>query len=458
MRTDVDSRRTVARRVLTIVACVLVAAGALVVAPVGAPQSSARFLQVLERLNDQESSAFLDAHPGRGLDLLNALPEQAAREWPLIPAAGRRELERSLPALVGNLDGIPYAVRDAANRRTLARELRSAEHAARTRKNDQAAQTRLTAYAAIRAALFAKASPPRQLIELVPGAQPTAAISIGVLDTAQMVTWTVPGMGTYTTDMQLWTLAAQNIWQAQYAAAAPSGHAVIAWIGYATPPVGLDAALGDYAANGAPKLTDAIRGLTALRHADPPIVNVVAHSYGTTMAADALADTNLGIAAFVMLGSAGVEDRIASAADLHVHDVYAGEAVADTEAVLGRTSRTDPRSPAFGAQLLPVDGDPDAHLLPVTQHAPILHSAYNDDITSGAWTGVPAATRAAAFRAHLSQHGYLDVGTQSLREVGVATATAEPPAVEPRRSPAADGPRGSGIVTLRLQPPGDPGE
>ncbi|MFJ3394973.1 alpha/beta hydrolase [Leifsonia aquatica] len=423
------------RRAATVVLCGLLPVAAVLTAPPGGQDSSALILHRLATLDDREVPAYLAAHPGDLLELLNSVPRQAAADWPRIPPADRAAVERKVPALVGNLDGLPYALRDRANRRSLTLQLDSARQAATAHPHDRAVVQQLAAYTAIHAALHARSTPARRLVELVPGTLPTAAIAIGDLDRAPSVTWVVPGMGTYTTDMQLWTLAAQNIWGAQRDAGAPAGHAVIAWIGYATPPVGLDAALGDYARNGAPELTEAIEGLTAVRRAHPPAVNVVAHSYGTTMAADALADTDLGIAAFVMLGSAGVEDRIASAADLHADLVAAGEAARDDEAALGRLSRADPRSPAFGARVFSVEGVPGAGLRPVTQHAPILHSPWNDDIASTAWTGVAASVRQAAFRAHLAQHGYLDAGTQSLKEVGVLTATTPVATPPPVRAP-----------------------
>ena len=47
---------------------------------------------------------------------------------------------------------------------------------------------------------------------------------------------------------QLWTQSAQNLWDEQGEVGAPTRRAVVSWIGYVTPPPGVDAALGDYAA------------------------------------------------------------------------------------------------------------------------------------------------------------------------------------------------------------------
>jgi hypothetical protein len=336
----------------------------------------------------------------------------------------------------GNLDGLPYTVRDRANRAALDYDIARIQDIVRGHPSDASAASHLAADEAIRAAITAHSSPKRYLLEFMPAeAMPVAAISVGDPDTAREVTWVVPGMGTYATDMQLWTQGAENIWDAQGSAGGPSQRAVIAWIGYATPPVGIDAALGQYASNGAPLLTEAIEGMKAARAADPPILNVVAHSYGTTMAADALADTDLGIYSFVMVGSAGIENRIADAGALHAQHVYAGEASDDTVARLGRESRQDPRSPAFGAKVFPTNGDPALGLAPVTGHAPVLHSPWDDDIDSSDWTRVPPAQREAAFAAHLRQHGYFDPGTQSLEEIG--RLTVDTTSLAPEAAPSA---------------------
>jgi predicted alpha/beta hydrolase family esterase len=381
------------------------------------------FIRSLGRLSAVGAVDFLKGHPGDLFDYLNSRPAAVARDWSVMSAKERKSIT-SDTLLAGNFDGLPYAVRDAANRAQLDSDIARVQDVVLGRPGDRAARVRLAADLAIRAAVRARSSPGRYLVEYVPGATPVAAIAVGDPDTARSVTWVVPGMGTYTTDMQLWTQGAQNIWDAQGAAGAPTDRSVIAWIGYATPPVGIEAALGQYASNGAPLLTEAIEGMKAARSTDPPTLNVVAHSYGTTMAADALADTDLGVYSFVMVGSAGIEDHIPDAGALHAMHVYAGEATDDTVAQLGRASRQDPRSPAFGATVFPTDGDAALGLAPVTGHAPVLHSPWDDDIDSSDWARVPADEREAEFEAHMRQHGYLDPGTQSLEEIGMLTARA----------------------------------
>jgi hypothetical protein len=380
-------------------------------------------------LTEAQAQRMIAAHPALELQVMDASPERVVTWWAAKDRTRQRALIRTSPQLIGNLDGVDYASRDAANRRQLHAEIRTEQAAIAARPGDSDARHRLTALTAIRAALHPKpragagAEPRRSLVSLSHRDPPLAAIAVGDLDTARQVTFTVPGMGTYTDDMQLWTETAQNVYDAQASVGAPAAHAVVAWIGYRTPPPGVDATLGDYAERGAPLLATELAGLRAARAGgDLSSVSVIAHSYGSTMAADALAARDLGVYSFVMLGSAGVEDGIDDARDLHARHVYAGEATDDDEAVWGRLSRQDPRAPGFGATVIQVDGDPARGLLPVTGHAPVLHSPWNDDPDSRAWSTIrDEAERAAEFRAHEKTYGYLDAGTESLLNASIAT-------------------------------------
>jgi hypothetical protein len=281
---------------------------------------------------------------------------------------------------------------------------------------------------AINHTIAGKHSQKRYLVELTNDKPPLAAVAIGNLDTAQQVTYAVPGMGTFTTDMALWTQGAQNLYDRQGWAGAPKARAVVSWIGYVTPPPppSIDVTEGAFAARGATKLTEAINGFWASRVSDQkvdlPSLSIVAHSYGTTTAADALYGSDLNVYSFVMLGSAGIDQRIPNAAALHVPHVYAGEAAADQEARLGRLDRVDPRSPAFGATVIDVDGDGIHGLVPVTGHDPILHSAYNDDPLSNAWKGFEKNKKLEQqLLDHYAQAGYLDTLTESLDNAAIAT-------------------------------------
>jgi hypothetical protein len=404
---------------------------AIAVAALAAPSTETRIVDaaiISEQVSPSDIPDFIARHHGLAAEALDRDPAVVAAWWAALPDRDRRRMPGHMPDVIGNLAGVDYSARDRANRSELTRRIADMVTLSRHRQMNESETQELAALHAIESALVYTAVP-RSLVELTTDQPPLAAISVGNLDTARLVTFAVPGMATYTTDMQLWTRAAKNIYDAQ-AAAGASGQAVVAWIGYRTPPVGVEATRDAYAERGAELLERDILGLRASRgDGAQPIVNIVAHSYGATTAAKALA-TELGVRSFVMLGSAGVDSSLSTVDRLHSELVFSGEAAKDTQARWGRVERVDPSLPGFGALHLGVDGDPIEHLLPVTGHAPIIHSPWNDDPTSPAWTKYrDADIRGQLYEAHMRSFGYLDVGTQSLAEVGLATT---PPRVRAR--------------------------
>lgn len=364
---------------------------------------------------------FIAAHPGLAAEALDRDPAVVAEWWQSLPWRERLRMPGLMPDIIGNLAGVDYASRDRANRLELNSRLRDLEEVASHRQMTELETDQLAALTAIDSALVSSRVP-RFLVELTTDQPPLAAIAVGNLDKARLITFAVPGMGTYTTDMQLWTRAAKNIYDAQTAAGA-SRHAVIAWVGYRTPPVGIEATRDAYADRGAVLLERDIRGLQAVRaDGTQPVVAVVAHSYGATTAAKALR-SDLGVRSFVMLGSAGVDTAVRTADDLSAEFVFNGEAVGDLQARWGRVDRLNPGAPSFGATYLAVEGDPAVELLPVTGHAPIVHSPWNDNPDSPAWTKyADADVRTRLYDEHMASYGYFDVGTESLANVGAATA------------------------------------
>jgi len=338
---------------------------------------------------------------------------EAARIWSGLGFA--RDGEHDLAALpvsvlsmLGNLEGIPYWVRDTANRTVLAARLR--------RRNLDSVET--AALRNIRAGLGAN----RFLIALTADVPPLAAVSIGDLDTATNVTWAVPGMGSSTLRTVDWVLAAQNLHDEQELAGGPRERSVIAWLGYDAPPIpsasnrDLGVLRETSAKSGANKLAASIRGLLAARNGDVPRTNVLAHSYGTTTASLSLTKRGVHVDSFTSIASAGIPQTIESASELHADHVYAGQArnvmvgvpgLGDQYAYVGRDFsfpyRRDPTNGSFGAEVFGADGT--GKLRPVTDHG--------------------VATK--------SGGGYLDPGTESLANVGLTTTGQGGSVTRPRR-------------------------
>ena len=211
---------------------------------------------------------------------------------------------------------------------------------------------------------------------------PLAAVSIGDLDTATNVTYAVPGMDATTASMTGWARSSQNLQEVL-----PSGSAVVAWIGYKTPPSPLPS--GDFgvfdvnaAVAGGNRLAASLGGFAAVRGESMPKVSIVAHSYGTTTAAVALTQPGVHVENFITLGSAGLPDNLQTASDLNAENVYSGHArdvipfaepgQGDQWAWTGRDFSRDhhvnPISPDFGSHAFGTDTGGDTGL-PVTDHS-----------------------------------------------------------------------------------------
>ena len=408
-------------RATGVLAMTAVAVAGILMAPPAGKQLVDDGLQALWSMSPKQAQAYLLKNPAIAVDLANADGRYVDDLWNKASAKERKAALRNAPQLIGNLEGVDYTDRDKANRIYLARALASTTKRVASKPQDETAQFRLRALKAVKATLAGPRKPRRYLVELTPAPRPLAAVAVGNPDTAMQVTFDVPGMGTYADDMQLWTQAAQNVYDEQGKAGAPANRSVIAWIGYVTPPPGIDAALGAYAARGAPRLVAALRGFKVSRDGAVGVdLSVVAHSYGTTTAANALASARLGVFSFVMLGSAGIEENIRDARALHCEHVYAGEAVGDTQAQWGRLTRRDPRAPSFGATILHVEGS--SGKLPVTAHEPIKHSNWNNDPTSAAYAKLTDMNELAKkYSDHVTTFGYLDAGTESLANAATAT-------------------------------------
>lgn len=386
--------------------------------------------QVLDALAGADAgslAALLRARPNLAGILARAEPAAVAPWWAHLDAAQKNALIHAAPAIIGSLGGVAYAARDEANRIWLEDQLADARAAladaekpptydeivggqaaaeAYAERLDRA-RSRVEGLENIQSSLTSPAGgAPRHLITLTGDSPPLAAISIGDLDTADNITYAVPGMGTTTEGMDGWSRAAQNLLDQQNRADPGHSHATVAWIGYKTPPVpimegGFDVMHNDLADAGAANLA---RDLRSLDHVNSGAqVNIVAHSYGTTTASLALTEDQVHVDSFVTLGSAGLPTNIDSASDIHADSVFSGQAQdvwaidparGDQWAWTGRLApdhSVNPISPDFGSHAFSVAGD--GALRAVNDHGAVTSD----------------------------EGGYLDKQTESLRNVALAT-------------------------------------
>lgn len=370
-------------------------------APLDASSTAARGHVDLDGLAQARGAAFLDAlatvGPG---DLARADEDErvlataqdgpptaivVARWWDALSSTTRERLVALAPAVVGNLDGVPYDVRDRANRSTLDDELAAG---VQTSGGDRAA-ARTALLEQVRDALHRDpGEAPRHLVVLDTRGTGRAAIAVGDLATARDVTVVVPGMFfTVTGQMHDFTDTASDLYDEQTAVSAlaatrtgrgtadgtAGGTAVLAWMGYRTPDMSNILSLG-LARTGADRLERVVDGLDAVRGADRPRLNVVAHSYGSTTALMALSSGRMQADSLTVLGSPGSAVQTASELAVRSGQVYVGDAHSDPIAGSGYFG-TDPGSAAFGSTLLDLSADtvePDAGVF----RRPVGHNDY----------------------------------------------------------------------------------
>jgi hypothetical protein len=281
------------------------------------------------------------------------------RWWGELTVTAQERLESGAPYLVGNLEGVPYAVRDHANRDYLHTALRAADHGGSTTAST-AAMLRQVELSLVRA----PGSPQKQLLTLDTRGAGRAAIAIGDLQTASDVTVMVPGMFfTVTGQMTDWTETGGDIYSEEATLASRSdgsqagGVAVLAWMGYRTPDLSNVLSL-QLATTGATRLERVVTGIDTMRSSDRPRVSIVAHSYGSTTSLMALSSGHIHVDSLTLLGSPGSSVRSASELAVTKGQVYVGDAHWDPVAGTGYFG-TDPGSHAFGSTLLDLAGGVD---------------------------------------------------------------------------------------------------
>lgn len=342
-------------------------------------------------------------------------PAQVAAWWASVSAAERRTYLERLPGVIGGLDGVDAATRSAANRAELERVRAQVKKVGKGDPGYEAARVKLRAIEAIRTKLGKhpeKLKPPLQLLLLdLSGANPRAAIAVGDLDTADHVTFNVPGMGTTVAkDIGGWTEASKNLYDQQQYLAGITGSsprvAVVAWIGYDAPQDFLEVNNSSAARSGGKSLAGALEGTLAARGwpAQSEQLSVVGFSYGSAVAGEALRRASAG--AFVSVGSAGIPTNVAGRtpyrAPLNVPDggIASGQASSDFVATLGRLSggRADP-----------------------SEHGAVPFSTDDARTPDGKTTAGTTDHAATVHASDSAKYGYYDQGTTSLYNMAAHT-------------------------------------
>ncbi|MFF3096365.1 alpha/beta hydrolase [Streptomyces cyaneofuscatus] len=354
----------------------------------GLPGAGARVDQQVR----EDERRYLDARIPQ-----NATPQQRKAWWDgLAPEQRERYIELT-PERIGNLDGIPVAARDAANRKNLPELIRKLEGV-----DTDKARKQLAGLREIDRQLRESGQPPMFLIGIGDEGNGRAIVSFGNPDASRHVSAYVPGLNTSLDE----EFAKNDLGRARDTAIGAQGYdestASIVWLGYDAPqlPDG-DGAAGYFAVMGTARAEkgglayrDFMGGIAATNGNEDPHLTAIGHSYGsrTVGAAAAVPGGIPGVDDIILVGSPGV--GVNHAVDLGVGSghVFVGAAANDpvtklpskAQVVVGGVGLVvggpggaylagdladpgdddlwfgkDPASKAFGARRFPVaDGPP----------------------------------------------------------------------------------------------------
>lgn len=283
----------------------------------------------------------------------DASPAERKAWWAGLTDEQREEYLAVYPDRIGNLDGIPALVRDAANRDNLQLLMGKLEG-----RDDDDSAAKLAALREIDRQLRAGpkvGEPPMYLLGIGDQGNGRAIVSYGNPDTARNVAAYVPGLNT-SLDKEF---AEGDLKRARDLSIAANQHgapaAAITWLGYDAPqsPDGLGSlsvAVSGKADEGGLAFREFMSGIEVANENENPHMTAIGHSYGSrTVGAATQHEGGIpGVDDIVFVGSPGV--GVDSAAELGVGQdhVFVGAAANDVVAKLPSREQ----SAIGGAELL----------------------------------------------------------------------------------------------------------
>ncbi|WP_329306595.1 alpha/beta hydrolase family protein [Streptomyces sp. NBC_01260] len=291
---------------------------------------------------------------------LDATPAARRAWWAGLTEEQREEYLAVYPDQIGNLDGIPALVRDAANRENLQLLIGKLEG-----RGDAGAETQLAGLREIDRQLRADGQPPMYLLGIGDEGNGRAIVSFGNPDTARNVSAYVPGLNTSLDE----DFARNDLKRARDTAKGANKYdhssAAIVWLGYDAPqtPDGfgsLDVMRDERAVTGGGAFNQFMGGISATNENGDLHMTAIGHSYGsrTVGAATQQRGGIPGVDDIVLVGSPGV--GVDRAEDLGVGKDHVFVGAAENDIVTKLPSK---RQSAVGAAGWAAAGPAGAYLL-----------------------------------------------------------------------------------------------
>jgi hypothetical protein len=313
------------------------------------PLEYGAFLKELANASPEAVKRYFDKHPTMARNPLRG-PGDSVWEaatvkkfWTDLGPARRKLLQEAAPGMIGNLNGVPYAARDVANRILANQLMRDHALSAETRETVRKLVIAAGSTGSLNAKRFIMSLDISNLL-INDGYSYNdifSSISIGDVDTAARTTILVPGMNAnVSSGMRNLSDAANSLFQAQ-SLAGDRSHAVIAWMGYESPQLSNSAShipnrdgnhesvdnsvLGSkMAVEGGKKLAEFYDGLNVTKshnrevpifgsgntnEYNDPFISLNLHSYGTTTGGFSLMKSKTKVDNVVFYDSAGLDKR-----------------------------------------------------------------------------------------------------------------------------------------------------
>ncbi|WP_229849163.1 alpha/beta hydrolase, partial [Streptomyces melanogenes] len=262
--------------------------------------------------------------------------------------AQRDEYLAACPDILGNLDGIPAAVRDEANRDNLQLLIGKLSGEDGDGARDKLEGLKLIDHQ-LRGAPVDKA-PPMYLLGIGDEGNGRAIVSFGDPDTSRNVSAYVPGLGTKL-DTDFADGVVNRARQTAVGARTfdPSTAAIV-WLGYDAPQLtNLDVMSRHDAEAGAPAYNRFMAGISATNQTDNPHITAIGHSYGS-LTVGLAAQQHGGIPGaddIVLVGSPGTGAKTADALGVGRDHVYVG--AADNDPVTYLPNKDESKGILMGA-------------------------------------------------------------------------------------------------------------
>ncbi|MCX4730629.1 alpha/beta hydrolase [Streptomyces sp. NBC_01363] len=280
-----------------------------------------------------DAAAVRDAARGYLKDAIphDASPPERKAWWSGLTDEQREEYLAVYPDQIGNLDGIPALVRDAANRDNIQLLMGKLEG-----RDDAKSETQLAALREIDRQLRAGTQPPMYLLGIGDEGNGRAIVSFGNPDTAKNVAAYVPGLNT-SLDKEFATSDVKRAWDtAKGAHKYDHSSAAIAWLGYDAPqlPDGMASlsVMGTKRAEeGGVAFNGFMAGISATNETGDPHLTAIGHSYGSrTVGAATQHGAGIpGVDDIVLVGSPGVGVNRAEDLGVGKDHVFVGAAEHD---------------------------------------------------------------------------------------------------------------------------------